>query len=518
MTTRTPIHSARSTRSQRAERPSTAHKPLEPFTVDHFRRYAGLLILDSGDAWVPEDFQLEIAHDIFSGVRETWVVIPEGNGKTTLLSGLGLYHADFTPYAEVPMAASSRDQCGLLYGQAAGFVTRSPGLDAKRSPNGRFRAYDGYRRIVSMRNHGKLQVYAADDGTGDGIIPTLLLIDELHRHKDMRLYRTWLGKCDKRGGQLVAISTAGEPGGEFEETRERMRREGSDVVRSGRHIRAKSDESVLHDFALDPDDDPDDMQIVKQANPFSGVTIESLSRKRRSPSMTMAHWKRFVCNVATRTEEAAVGEREWALASHPSLRDIPAGESVDVGVDFGWKWDTTALVPLWEPDGAPRVFGRAKFLTPPQDGTSLRPEAVQIAFEEMHRRTPIRRVVLDPNAGGHQFAAWLEAEIGCEVAAYEQTTAPMALAYERFMEALRTGAVKHCEDLELTRHVLNAVALMISGGSGRARFDRPSQSRTDKRKQGRRVIDGLIAAAMVLSTAVAEAEAPPAPSNDWYLL
>jgi hypothetical protein len=75
--------------------------------------------------------------------------------------------------------------------------------------------------------------------------------------------------------------------------------------------------------------------------------------------------------------------------------------------------------------------------------------------------------------------------------------------------------VRHCGDPELSRHVLNAVALMLPGG--RARFERPSQSRTDKRKQGRRVIDGLIAAAIVLSSSVAD-EQKQEPSSDWYLM
>jgi hypothetical protein len=55
------------------------------------------MVLDTGDYWEPEDFQLEIVADIFAGVDEVWVVIPEGNAKTTLMSGVALYHGDYTP-------------------------------------------------------------------------------------------------------------------------------------------------------------------------------------------------------------------------------------------------------------------------------------------------------------------------------------------------------------------------------------------------------------------------------------
>ena len=64
-----------------------------------------------------------------------------------------------------------------------------------------------------------IQIFAADAGHGDGVIPTLAVIDEPHRQDNMDLYLTWSGKLGKRAGQLLLISTAGEPGSEFEETR-----------------------------------------------------------------------------------------------------------------------------------------------------------------------------------------------------------------------------------------------------------------------------------------------------------
>ena len=89
-----------------------------------------------------------------------------------------------------------------------------------------------------------MQVFAADASTGDGIIPTACFIDELHRHKNLELYRTWRGKLKKRAGQLVVISTAGEPGAEFEEQRERMRQMATDVHRDETFLRAGGESFV----------------------------------------------------------------------------------------------------------------------------------------------------------------------------------------------------------------------------------------------------------------------------------
>ena len=444
-----------------------------------------------------EPFQAAFIADVFAGTPECWLIIPEGNGKTTLVAGLALYHTQHRVGGMVPVAASSRDQTGILYRQAEGFVDRSPAL------RDLFKCQQGYRRIL-YRTNGQfsdagpqIQVFAADDRTGDGVIPTLGIIDELHRHEDLRLYRTWRGKVGKRGGQIVAISTAGEPGGEFEETRERIRQSATDVQRGETFLRAASEHLVLHEWAVPATGDVEDLELVKRANPFSGITVASLKVKRTSPTMTLQHWRRMNCNLPTRSERAAIQEAEWFAAA--TTQRIPPGEPIWLGLDLGWKWDTTAAVPLWEgPDF--RLLGPARILVPPRDGNQLDPQLVKDALGEIHAANPIHTVVMDMT-GGADVAAWIEAELGVEnVIDRGQGAEALALDYARFMESLRSGQLKHCGDLGLTRHVLAAVAR--TGAGGKVRFDRRSSARDD-RGQERRVIDALQAAAMVNSSAVA---------------
>src|SRR3954454_25064322 len=328
--------------AQRPSRDRTARKPLVPFTVDHFRKYASLLVLDNGDHWTLEPFQAEIASDIFAGNDEVWAILPEGSAKTTLMSGIGLYHGDYTLSAEVLLAAASRDQAGLLFSQAAGFITRTGGKFAQR-----FRVYEGYRRIKCLRLGGRLQVFAADDRTGDGVIPTLGLIDEPHRARSLALVRTWSEKLQKRSGQLGMLSTAGEPGTEFEDARDRMLRDAVETSVEGFHTRVVGANYVLNDWTVPKDADIDDMRVVKRANPLRAITVEDLAKKRSSPTMTEAHWRRFACNQAVRGEDTAVSPHAWAEIGTDDV--IREGEPVDVGADFGWKHDTTAIVPLYSP-------------------------------------------------------------------------------------------------------------------------------------------------------------------------
>lgn len=466
--------------------------------------------MDNGEPWHLEPFQESFVEDVLSGTPECWLVVPEGNGKSTLVAGLALYYLEHQSLAAIPVAASSREQAEIIYRQAEGFVVRSAplhelvadeirlvkGKRAKDVP--RFECLDGFRRIKHFRG-GRIQVFAADDRTGDGIIPTLCLIDELHRHRDLKLYRTWRGKLEKRKGQIVTISTAGEPGSEFEETRERIRQSAESLAREDAFVRAASSDLVLHEWAVPEDGDVEDFTVVKRANPFSGITEEALRRKYESPTMTLGHWRRFVCNLPTRSENAAVQEKEWHDAAVPAA-EWPEGEPIWLGLDVAWKWDTTAAVPLYIRDHDFRLLGKAEILTPPRDGTSLDPNLVERALVIIAERNPVHTVVMDTSRA-EQLAEWISTELGATVIDRQQTNALAVQDYERFMEALREGWLHHIGDPSLTRHVLNAVARVLPQGD--ARFDRPHQSRKGQ-EQDMRVIDALTAAAMAHSLAHSE--------------
>jgi len=470
---------------------------LEPFTVEHFEPWAFDLELDNGDPWRVDEWFLACLVDYFAGVPENWWLVPEGNAKTTNTGGLAVYLNEHRRRAQIPWAASSRDQAEIGYRQAEGFILGSPRLKAK------MKCQEGYRRIKNPDSGGRIQVFAADDKTGDGIIPTDAFLDELHRHLSLRLYRTWRGKLMKRGGQMATISTAGEPGGEFEETRERIRQETPVLERRRGYLHCRSDLISLHEYAVPGDADVSDMEVVKLANPFAGITVEKLADKFASPTMTHEHWRRFVCNLPTRSENAAIQEAEWHEAT--SDEAIQAGEAVWVGLDVAWKWDTTAAVPLWVRDAEFRLFGPAKVLTPPRDGTSLDPHLVEAALVQIHARNPIHTVVMDLSRA-EQLGSWIESELGAVVVDRGQGNAEASQDYARFMEALREGWLFHAGDAEFRRHALNAVARVLPQGD--ARFDRPSQTRQGG-DQDRRVIDALTAAAMVHSVAADELSAGP---------
>lgn len=486
----------------RRERPLTTLAPtrLEPFTLEHFHSWIDEceLELDNGDDWQPEGFQDEIAADIFGDFREIWAILPEGNAKTTLMAGIALYCGDHAVQPWIPIGAASRDQAEIMFGQAAGFVERSAVL--KR----RFRVYEGYRKIKCLRTGGRgIKVYPWDPRSGDGVIPfPIAFCDELHRHEDLRLYRLWKGKLGKRGGKIAAISTAGDPGSEFEEQRETIRNKAHLRERDGSHLRAVGTKLVYHEWMLGDVKQARDLDAVKGANPLATITTEYLAEKLGSETLDFGEdWLRLTCNIPARSSQVAIPEANWDALETDER--IPEGERQLVGADFAFAADTTALVPLWPRDPEFMLLGTPEILTPPRDGTLLDVEEIKAAFTRLNDRNPIDVVVMDKSRA-EDIAAWLEHELGvATVIDRTQDNVFAVMDYDRWMEGMRTRALRHTGDRELRRHVLNAIARRMPGD--KHRFDRPSTSRNTRAgRQERRVVDALTAASAVFSFAVAE--------------
>ena len=462
--------------------------PLRPFTTDHFRAYSDLMVFDDGERHGLEGWQLEMADDLFKGYRRNLWIIGEGNGKSTFVAILALYGADYSESPWIPIGAAAAKQARIIFDQAAGFIERTPGMEK------RFRAFGGYRLIRSLTNGGiGIEVFAHDPKTGDGVIPyPYALLDELHRHPDMRLWDLWAGKLRKRGAQIIGISTAGEPETPFENMRDDIRRRAKDRHREGAHLRAEAPGEILHEWMVPRDEMCSDMAAVKAANPLSTITEATLAEDYALVT-DLGDWKRLKCNRPTRSSITAVTDKEWDDAQVTG--EIPDGAEIEVGLDVAFKWDTTAAVPL-HVGSHYRLLGAPKILVPPRDGSSLHPDEIKNALMELSDQFHLTTVVMDMHRA-EDIAAWIEDDLGVPVIdhAHGKSTTHVQ-DYNAFMDGLRNGTLKHTGHDGLRAHVLNAIARKLPGGD--YRFDRPSSVRSNAGAQDRRVIDALTAAAMVV--------------------
>jgi phage terminase large subunit-like protein len=240
--------------------------------------------------------------------------------------------------AECVIGAASRDQATILFNQAAGLVRRSAIAHE-------FDIRTGYReiRLAGEKMGARVRVLAADAATADGVIPTLALVDELHRHPSSALYGVFRDGLGPRDGQMVTISTAGatqkSPLGEVRALARAM----DGFTREGAHQYVKSPDGgfVLHEWSLEDEAEADDIEKVKGANPAPWQTVEALRQRFESPSTSKWQWFRFACGIWTEGEEPWLDPAKW-----DSLTDLSAegtSESI-VGVRVGHKHLTAALV------------------------------------------------------------------------------------------------------------------------------------------------------------------------------
>lgn len=465
-----------------------------PLTVaEYVEACEKLITLDNGQPLILEDFQRDIVADLLSGVRELHIRIPEENGKTTLLAAIALIHLLSTPDPRVSIGARNKDQAKLLFNQALKMVQGCAPLE------GRLEIRDGTNeiRIRGMKGGAGLRVIPADELTAHGGINTLVVLDEVHALPSIGLYRTLAGKIGKRDGQIVTISTAGEPDSEYEQLWADILSSAHTVGRCGpRCTRAEGPHHVAWGWALDPEDDPEDLALVKLANPASWITEETLTEKRALPSWELKHWLTVVCDRPTRDFVLRfLAEGDWDAADISDVcPEIPEGVPILVGADWGWTDDATAYCPAWFDDGY-LLLGKLEVVNPPRNGTDLTPQEAIRRLKELAARNPIAVIAHDESAGGGgKVMAGLLAEAfpNAEIVGVTSTDADSAPGY--FNEQLRAGKLKHTGDPDLKRHLMNAVRVPVKDDTERFRIARPKSSRHSPHQRLIREIDGAVAA------------------------
>ena len=170
-----------------------------------------------------------------------------------------------------------------------------------------------------------------------------------------------------------------------------------------------------------------------------------------------------------------------------------------MGIDIGWKHDTTGIQPLWCRDSEYRLLDQGVTLI--RLGKTLHPDMIKSALYKLRERNPIHKVVMDVS-NAEDIGAWIEDELNCE----PRRPRPVEQVCLRGLREVHGGAEDRAGsahgDRDLTRHVLNAISRPATYGD--LRFDRPSQQRGSAKLQDVRVIDRLTAAAMVHTDAAFE--------------
>lgn len=401
--------------------------------VARFGRFCELIGLDI------EGFQLKIVSEAFSPRRESLILIPRGNGKTTLLAAFALYHLFTNSHPQIAIGAASREQAGTLFEFARAMVAH-PTL-AKR--------VDVTRREIRRKDgNGWLRVVASDGPKQHGLVLSLAIVDELHAHRDDELYialRT--GMLKRPDAKIVTISTAGV-GAESALGLIHARALKGDVTRDGALTTAISANLGMLEWALPDKADIDDMSVVKSANPASWLTEPLLAEQREA--VHEIAFRRYHCNEWVSSHAPWITAELWdACAAKP---EIPPRSEVFLGVDAAVRRDSAVIATVrLDQDG----FYHATFeVWEPTQERDVELEQLEEFVRTQARKFNVRAVAYDPYFFIHA-AQRLESE-GIDMREYRQDHGRMVPATQTLSAAISHGKLRHGGHAIARTHALNA--------------------------------------------------------------
>jgi hypothetical protein len=511
-------------------------RSVEKDTLEHFERFCHTLRLpDDGGPFKLQTYMLDALEDYFAGIVESLWLWPTGTAKSTLLGALALHHGTYVRRnANVLILGGLGGHGRNTLDAAAAFIDESEDL-ARWWVAQEY----GMGRIKSLMDRGRITVSSAGRRVGgrggssqEGKDPTLILVEELHRHEDNgAAVRTLTAKIQKRtkAGQPVRIVHATTAGDNMDSPLGRMVIRATDVdqgakvrddLRPGTYYRRGIDadgDLVMHELALPDAIRPPTrgatkaeigryLKEVKKANPATFITLRNLRITLKACSSEIWVFLRQNANQWVTQDFAAYDKIAWGVGGtlHKSLEGgltIPKGaDGVYVGLDTAMKWATTAIVPVWvDPETKrPRTSG-SMFLKSKHPGARRRMRDAIDVLEVMRERWPTMRLVFDRNAGGGLIAEQLEEDHGMVVIDHSQGT-PFDLASMLLGELIDQHAIDHDENEELTKHIVAAVVRRTNHGR-RWRIEAPADGSP---------IDGADALAMAMNIALN----PPEPDEE----
>lgn len=140
------------------------------------------------------------------------------------------------------------------------------------------------------------------------------------------------------GAQLWIVSTEGDDTSTYLE----------DYIALGQDSIGRDDSRVCFiDYGIDPDADPDDLDVIAAAHPAYGRTFshDALLAARDDFASDPAGWARAYGNRRTRTRETAIPAGLWSAAG---VARVPRPERAGIGLDSTPDGSRFALAAQWE--------------------------------------------------------------------------------------------------------------------------------------------------------------------------
>src|SRR5262245_30982595 len=424
--------------------------------------------------------------------REGYIQTSKKQGKSTINSALGLYFlmADGEEGAEIYACAAAADQAKIVFQQAREMAEGSPRIMQHA------RIYKD--AIWIGATNSIFRVLGGDADYDEGYNPHAVLIDELHVHKDRKLYDAMTSHLHT-GARLDPIAvTITNPGNDPESICYEVYLQAKQVIDGVPEARAD-----LFAYVPElPDEERADPSKWKKVNPASWTTVDDLLQaQKKFPEFVFV---RRHLNGWTDSADSWLTHAQ-GMACQDADEMIPDEAPIYLGVDLGLKHDTAAV--SWctvlgdEPEHVvlrTHVWGvvhdRAKYVPPCH--TEVKGElplklVKSFILDEIAPYYEVMAIAYDPYRF-FQMAQEME-DLGFLMVEWPQTDQRMIPATETMWNLIvRDTLLRHNGDPILRKHFMAAVAEDTGRGV-----------RLAKRK-ATRPVDAAIASLMSCHLAVTE--------------
>ena len=390
-------------------------------------------------------------------ITEFYVDIPRKNGKTTTVSGIGIYltAADGEHGAQVLAAATTKEQARFVFDPIRQLVNRSPGL--KRH----LRALQS--KITHAASGSYFQPIANAGDAQHGADIHGALVDELHLHKDMALIEALSTGTGSREQPLVGYITTADAGRRH--TPYDQKRTLIEQLARGVLKRATTYGVV---FAASKTDDPFVESTWRKANPNYGISptkrymVEAAEKAKDSPA-ELARFLRLHLGIRTKQETRYLDLDAWDVNAAMVDETRLKGRECFGGLDLGSTSDLTAAVWVF-PDGD--AFDVVMRCWAPED-----------SLEELNQRTA-------DAATNWVKQGWLTLTPG-NVTDYDFVEAQINRDRDDFL--VQELAFDRWNAQQLVNNLMNEGAPMITMGQGFASMSAPTKDLQRLLKVGARV-------------------------------
>lgn len=340
--------------------------------AQHAIDFFGFLKHSKGE-WAGQSFQLQpwqqfITWCLFGwkradGLRRfrtAYIEVARKNGKTTWLSGIGLYLlvADGESGAEIYSAATVRDQAKLSWGEATRMVRRSPALSQM------VQIWKGSSTMTVEETSSKFAPLGADADTMDGLNVHGALIDELHAHRTRAVVDVLdTATSARRQPLIVEITTAGND-------QNSICYEHHDYSRKVLDGSIEDDAWFAFIASIDDDDDWADPRNWAKANPNLGISVKNddllrkCERAKRLPAAQNAFRRLHLCQWTQQSDrwiDLSLWDENAGQVDEKSL----GGRVCYGGLDLSSVSDLTAWVMVFpHEDDREAVDVLARFWVP----------------------------------------------------------------------------------------------------------------------------------------------------------